>query len=494
MIDIIICKKTAKNQNIIETRVLGNRNIEITINSNGKKIVDILSDEELIKKCKDSDIKSLRIICEDSSSTEEAYDYILELKEKILDEITTLSFSKNIDINQFYINNPEFKNKKVVIDEKISLNDFKTLENIIKKYEGINAYIYITGNWELISLDECKLTMEYIKEVGEKIKLLNLSPFEKMIFVYDIVRDRFYKEEKEDEEYLKSRDLSKIISGDAIVCQGFSNLYSAILEYLGIESSVAYLTKKNNERVGHARNVMYIKDQKYKINGVYYLDATWDGKKEGKEKEFLYSYKFFAKTRKEFEELENHEFIYDGLELYSESLLEEYEKILIESPDDIEKIKMYTKEINRICRLTRSNIALHPIYYMGIKYYNIIKEKLIKVLKKYNKPIAAETYLKAINNVRKLEYYMDPEKYPYSDDTLYCILKNSKWEFKKKHLSDEEKLLKTIYGIRLKDQDRNIKDDFQGFMKKQDISREIKGVSLTRTLRSELERKKISVN
>lgn len=459
----------------------------VDIYLNGKTIKETLIDS--IEKTKDRAVKLYEEKEDDSEQIKEIFDSFLEKKENIMDNIDGLIISNDIDIQKLYKENPEFIGKRVLLKEKILLNDFETLENTIKKFDGIDAYANITGNTLFVSLEECKLTMEYIKEIAQNIKNLNLSPFETIIYVYDIVRDRNYKHENEYEEGIKSRELSEIKNGDAIVCVGFSALYSAILEYLGIEAENIYMNRREGGS-GHVINEIYIKDPKYKIDNVYYFDATKDCKKSEFEEYFLLSYYYFAQTRDEIEDIENNKYLFIETPLYSKNMLDDFEKVLIETPNDKRKIEDYTETINKICDITKSNFRIEDnIFSEGLDYYILIKDKLKKVIKKYNKTIPAETYIDAINYVRKIQYYQDPQKYPYSLEVLNRIFYNSNWKFKKHHISDKDRLLNELYSNKKIPKEDVKYLDCRGYLI-ENIGREnTKRFILTRTLKSVLENK-----
>ena len=45
--------------------------------------------------------------------------------------------------------------------------------------------------------------------------------------------------------------------------------------------------------------MIYLNDKKYNVEGVYFLDATWDSKKSEEDKLYPYRYKYFLKTFEE---------------------------------------------------------------------------------------------------------------------------------------------------------------------------------------------------
>lgn len=485
-----IMKNSDEFENQISTSFNDMYDICIIACLNDRNLLDILKDRDLFEKAKEEEISDKEIFGIDSSYNEYAYNYVLENFDNLLDCIDLFLFYNDVDVKEILKENPILKNKKIVLNKFLNISDFEKLQELKKDYDGINAYVRLDGNSDYVSLKSCEDTMNYIKNIGDKVKSLNLSPFETIIFVYDIVRDRYYKDEGKDEKYTKSRDLSEVAFGEAIVCHGYAELFKAILNYIGIETYLAPLRVKD-EDIGHTRNEIYVVDPKYNINGVYYFDTTWDSKERGKEDQFLLKYKYLAKTRGEMEEIENHIYEYNNSPKYSQDMLEKF-KIALENRE-LENVLNYISTFRYLGRVAGSKLDLNPTDYFtsgGVKFENI-KDELEEILKKYNKPISAETYIRAINEVRKIEYYIDSEKYPYSLDVLYCVFMNSKWDFKNTHNSCEEKLLSLLFDI---DKEYTKRQDYLNYMRNDfDKVRDIPGVHLTKILKKELERKKITM-
>ena len=229
---------------------------------------------------------------------------------------------------------------------------------------------------------------------------------------------------------------------------------------------------------------------KYNIDGYYYFDTTWDSKQKEGNNNFLYRYLYLAKTRDEIETLEGHEYTYGASPKYSHNMVTEFENAV--KKYDMFEIGKYIKTFNYISNATGSE------YHLDIRQLisnNVdmddIKDKLENMLKKFNKPIPAETFIKAINNVRKLQYYIDSEKYPYSLDVLYNICIRSNWKFEEHHYSPEESLLALIFGD--ENASHDIKEDFIKYVNFDcNIVKEPSEVVLTKTLRKVLEKKQRS--
>ena len=78
-------------------------------------------------------------------------------------------------------------------------------------------------------------TLNFIGGIINKIKKMNLSPLEQIMFVYDFVRDREYKMPKSVNLYYQSYDVNQTILSDRIICLGFANLFNAFLYNLNFK-------------------------------------------------------------------------------------------------------------------------------------------------------------------------------------------------------------------------------------------------------------------
>lgn len=185
-----------------------------------------------------------------------------------------------------------------IVDEQIyNLNDYPIIK---EQYQhNSNIYFYIEGNTHPISLTDFEKTYNIINNIVSKIQKLNLSPLEQIMYVYDLVRDRVYKEELITEPPYISRDLTSVLLGDRIVCVGFTNFFNQILENLGITSKKDHLKSIDSNEPNHVRNIVYVYDKKYNIEGNYLFDLTLDCKDNIDDNTYLNSYRYFAKTKKE---------------------------------------------------------------------------------------------------------------------------------------------------------------------------------------------------
>ena len=186
--------------------------------------------------------------------------------------------------------------------ENLDINDLNEICNRVDLNENISIstkynYIDFCTNGELIEL------LKYLNDIKKLIVRYNLSPLEICIFVNDLIRERKYKKNDLEMDINKSRSIFKIIKSEEIVCAGFSNLYSAILDLMNIKSdSVSYLPI-NGKKTGHASNIVHIDDKKYGINGLFEIDTTW-GREYNEDGSYNYqasieNYEYFVESKAE---------------------------------------------------------------------------------------------------------------------------------------------------------------------------------------------------
>lgn len=419
---------------------------------------------------------------EDSQKLLKNAEFVRKSFENTLSNVSyvVLNF-ENLDDYDFIKNNPVLKDKKVVLSDLIKLNDFDKVKNLLDKYKDVssNIYVKLMLNEGFISLNDAYKTLKILKDKAEEIMHLNMSPLENIMCVYDVVRNRVYKTEEEDESMLKSRDLSDVLLGDKIVCVGYANLFAALLTYMGIENRTVSLSDKFDEASpGHERNCIYVVDPKYDVDGVYYFDATWDSKKNNADKNMFRRYNFFAKTRNYMDYVcpykDNYLTVYNGLYEGAKLMLDDKSSSTIHD---------YLTSMNYVLGITHKDKLDVIDCYNG----NFDKDKILNDLKdslsKFNKPLYADTYIKLLNNVRKKEYYYF--NYPYSYDEIFKTMIVSDWKFRNTSL--------LLEGIFKNDFNVKYKIKMQEYLKNdsnRELLKDTKEVELTKVLKKVLENKK----
>ena len=364
------------------------------------------------------------------------YDYFIKYGAESLVNIDTIYFNSYFtfdELKSIKNSNLKFFTKcKFIFLKKFNLDYDSYLE--AKRINDIfpGMLFKVNGNEELIDIKEFEKSVFAIDDLVDENIISALSPLEKLVYIYDIVRGRNYI--SNDDSYCLSRDLSKVLLGDDIVCCGFVNIFNYLLNKYGISCDKYYIYFKSDSKSGHVRSVVYLNDPKYNVDGIYYCDPTWDCK-EDNSNNYLYGYLHFCNIFPQMVLLDNNKYKYpiDSSRGFSK------EKILEE--DD----KMKNTVFYMDCDI--DNINVSTLMYLGIDKFLLFYEKLLSIprfegpsinidelidrmgyiVHESTKPISPQCLMKAISNVRKLLYYQNPEDYPYSEDAIYCVLLNSKF-------------------------------------------------------------------
>lgn len=178
----------------------------------------------------------------------------------ISEVITTIeSFEKNgynLEQVEVYLENKDYEDIHLLkgVEEKY-VTKFKYEKSIAVTFE------------EFIAM---RATLNYFKSV---IEGNDLSPFEKLIYAYDIIKSFEYEHSKVASD---SRNIHSIIRDGKIVCVGYSKFLTQLLAELGIDSVTLDVSAEKWNESGHKRNIVFIHDDKYGIDGSFALDATFD--------------------------------------------------------------------------------------------------------------------------------------------------------------------------------------------------------------------------
>ena len=190
------------------------------------------------------------------------------------------------------------KKAKEIIDSGIKLSiiiqaehinfseeDFKIFISLEDKLKEIGVPLNFDGGYkETYTLDEVIKADKKLDSIIDRINKSPLSPLERYLYIYNFLSRKEYKYnplEKEDEtrdEYgYLPRDIISVINSDYIVCVGYAELNKYLCRNVGIECRVNHLAVINTEGFeSHMNNIVYIKDDKYGIDGLFYSDACWD--------------------------------------------------------------------------------------------------------------------------------------------------------------------------------------------------------------------------
>ena len=205
-----------------------------------------------------------------------------DIVKKYIDEINKLYPNNNFKIKVNYVFNDEY-----ILDTK----DCKELE-IVDNYLRENGYgeLYISQKKDMF---ECGFRQTLsanrkLDDIAEKIKNATnngepLSTFEKFMIAYEYVTQYVYNRDFSTD--YNDRHWIPVIEGDRIVCSGYASLLRALCDRIFsfdevkvIEQNLNICDKENDNEIlgGHANNLIFIKDEKYGIDGLFYVDSCWD--------------------------------------------------------------------------------------------------------------------------------------------------------------------------------------------------------------------------
>lgn len=245
----------------------------------GKENTNVLK-EVLI----DNGIPILSLILSVAIGYNQKYNYLKEIEKvkEVFIFCNENNFTDALNISK------RFNAKVIISAQKISLISYKKLiEDFgVENINEFNVYIDYQKNNSPILISTVYKISCIINAVVEEINSYDLSPLEKIMFVYDRVKYRLYEDDLDDIN--SSRDLDKVLNGDKIVCAGYSNLFTAVLTSLGINSIPVI-----DLDIKHQRSLAYIKDAKYNIDGVYAFDPTWDKRKSKDDINYIDRYDYF---------------------------------------------------------------------------------------------------------------------------------------------------------------------------------------------------------
>ena len=189
-----------------------------------------------------------------------------------------MSKQTNLDRINYTYTDEEF-NLIVEIDNFLKRNNGEGV--LFREFLGIESEEDLENSW---NLHQVITVNKHIDRIVNVIKRKNFSPFETMVFLHKFVTSNFYYNKGGLEE---SRILPGIYYNGKIVCSGYASLIKAVIDKLDSPLLKAQVfgckffhnTGNHELKSSHCQNLIYIKDDKYQIDGYYIEDATFDSRK-----------------------------------------------------------------------------------------------------------------------------------------------------------------------------------------------------------------------
>lgn len=400
-----------------------------------KTIEDLLNNKETHKKIKVNCKKRLEKLAKNSKYYKDDY---MSLSKSLTNndflhffnqfDLIEIAYNELDGLEEFLESNKEYlTNKKILIPFQVdfssrSLKEVKSYYEVVKKAlpkVHLFCYPYDDTNAEYESYfvdveDYFKAYLKWDNLIG-LIKSLKLSPLEEIAFIYDYLKNKKYQKEDKNEPWYTSRGIINVLVGDKIVCVGYVALFRLLVESLGHCYVETIYTKKCNEDiVTHVRAKIYIQDDKYRVDGNYIFDVTFESKKRDDEDNSNYYY-FFLRTLEDINKFNNDDH-YERVE-YDFLDWPKIEELMKKLPD------VYTEEeFNNIIKDKNLNMTKK---LFCIRKNGNVKEDLLCDIKStyelYNRKIDPHMIIKLFYNIRKIEYYLDPDNTSFTYDDLFAM-------------------------------------------------------------------------
>lgn len=446
------------------------------------KLEEVFEQENLLKLLKNNIeyLKSIQTEPDEFINDIHTIEQMLKGNLDVLENCDSITIFLHPFLSKYIKENDFLKNKKLKLADFLAITreDLDKVLSFLDDYD--NIYVSIDGNKNEVTIQQYKNTVEEIEKIVSKVQKYELSPLEKMMYAYDLVRDRVYNEEKKEESHTASRDLTSVLFGDKIVCVGFANIFEKVLLNLGMKNKM-YRIASENQR-GHRRNVVYVNDPKYHIEGVFFCDPTWNSKKAENDNHYLDSYKFFCKSQEEMKKYENNKFTNITFAGYDKDFTEKFKSMVTKDGIGIVPNNVI-HTINEISDLIDEKQLIKPVFLYE-ELYPFDLEKTLRTLNRYDKlffdsHLNTETLLRILLQVRKIEYYENPEKYPWTVESFEMVAEDNDSFY------NNQRLLALLSSENWMEINENIfRIDFEKFKDQVELEKNIERIKLTKILRN----------
>ena len=416
---------------------------------------------EMMRQIKNDSDWSKKVEPELFASSIEFNNKVLSGEVVLFENIESIYIEASLEEARTFISSsPELANYKIILGNVNTL-DTETLKKAYNYFkECPNIYCFDEVQAKHKTIEECIKDIEKPDEIVKQIKAYDYSPFEQLLYAYDIISELFQQGNK-----------GLIDNSES------STLFEVVATKLGIPVKTVQMASKSDRHINYL-NAVYLKDDKYGIEGVYYIDIP--SNKTYIKDAALGAYLGFAKTKSQYEVITNNELEDLTFPAMTEKLFYDIQEI---SSFDINMPEKYKKTFYRVAHFLGDRLFT---YYLGTGN----QEEVINYIGKYDKlfknRINNITFLEALVNVRKNEYFENPQKYTLSEEELIKTVALSLFDSKK---YSEEASFAEEFFLEVPDAIECITDELSEYSEQNNLSKQIEQVRVAKVLSKVLETK-----
>ena len=163
-----------------------------------------------------------------------------------------------------------------VTDHNVTDDELAKLQDLSQKYKlKIVDTNWFGGIWDIIDYLRAE---NKLNDIVNFINSKKFSPFERYICAYHFTSNRGYAFSPKDSTLQIHRNYVEVLNNGDCDCVGFATILKRLCDKLDIECVVQSCLAKDRfgEKTNHANNLVYIKDNKYHIDGLFYSDPSMD--------------------------------------------------------------------------------------------------------------------------------------------------------------------------------------------------------------------------
>lgn len=282
-------------------------------------------------------------------------------------------------------------------NKDLSIKEFENLEKFDKILEDDGSILFFKEFNILWDIEEVALANKNINFVVEKIKKANLSSLEQFLMAYKYTTSKIFKEDLS-VNGIVPRSLIGASITENIVCVGYAKILEEIVRRLDNPNLKCYSQSvscnSDDTKVGHKSSIVYIKDEKYIVNGFLYADSCWDSVKSKDDVMSLAhclipidDTKLFKNNK--IESIETSPFFYMFNDAKPTSLLSYSNESVRQFINTQDFINVQLQKTKFIESLSKKDI---------IEKYNLNNDRLVDAKKPFSNPLIEYSFLKYVCN------------------------------------------------------------------------------------------------